>query len=279
MKAGRFAKAVAAMSVSASLAVCAASPSDGGAAGFGICRVENVYDGGARVPRGMVSSLRIVALHGESGEGGVESLGVVPVSPRGAAHFRVPADTPVCLQALDRSGLAILTMRPPIRLKKGETAELAGLRGIAGGAAAKAGSAGAAARLPASDPSPELDLGYSGPFSFERSVRPAFDRKCVSCHGLGKTDRSAFSLVGTNAVANLVRRRQVAFAQDGGGARRPRPYERAAAASPLWHLVGHGHGGVKLTDAERRALALWLDLNACLPAPKTTLALFTPVGD
>lgn len=271
MKAVRFAVAVAAMAVLVSPAGAAPS-ADGGAAGFATCRVENVYDGGARVPRGMVSSLRIVALRGERGEGGVESLGVVPASPRGAAHFRVPADVSVSLQALDRSGLAILTMREPIRLKKGEVADLAGLRGIAGGggAAAKAGQpGGAAARMPVSDPSPEQGVGHSGPFSFERSVQPIFDRKCVSCHGLGKTDRSAFSLVGTNAVPNLVGRRQVAFAQGGGGARGLlRPYERSAAASPLWHLVGHGHGGVKLAADELRTLALWLDLGACLPAPQ-----------
>lgn len=268
MKAMRFAMAVAATAVLSSLAAAAAPSADGEAAGFATCRMENVYGGGARIPRGAVSSLRIVALRGGNGEGGVETLGVVSVSPRGAAHFRVPADTPVCLQALDRSGLAILTMRSPIRLKRDDVADLAGLRGIAGGGtAAKSGAAGGAvARMPVSDPSPEQGLGHSGAFSFERSVRPIFDQKCVSCHGLGKTDRPAFSLVGTNAVPNLVSRRQVAFAQGGGGARGLRPYERSAAASPLWHLVGHGHGGVKLTAEELRTLALWLDLGACLPA-------------
>lgn len=266
MTAIQFGKVVVAAALSLPIVVSAVSPANEETADFGICRVANVYDSGVRIPRGAISSLRLVGLHGENGEGGVESLGVVPVTPGGAAHFRVPAGRSVCLQALDGGGLAILTMRSPIRLEKGETADYAGLRGIAGGGSAAATSCAdvaASARLPVSKPSPELDLGYAGPFSFERSVRPIFDRKCISCHGLGKTDKSAFSLVGANAVANLVGRRQVAFAQDGGNARRPRLYDRSAAASPLWHLVEHGHGGVKLTENERTTLALWLDLNAC----------------
>jgi hypothetical protein len=40
------------------------------------------------------------------------------------------------------------------------------------------------------------------------------------------------------------------------------PGEFGANKSPLWHLLKKGHYDVKLSPAEKRALALWMDNNA-----------------
>ena len=72
-------------------------------------------------------------------------------------------------------------------------------------------------------------------------MQPIFDRHCISCHGLGEGRRSAFSLVGTNGVYNLIKRKQVSFVASYRETRESKPYDYFAAASPLWKKVKRGH--------------------------------------
>lgn len=99
-------------------------------------------------------------------------------------------------------------------------------------------------------------LGYTA------SIQPIFDRRCISCHGLGEGSAPAFSLVGAAAVSNLVARRQIASMPRGRAAHRKLPPNLdPRLSSPLWILVRNGHGGVQLTADERETLGRWIDLN------------------
>lgn len=97
---------------------------------------------------------------------------------------------------------------------------------------------------------------------YTASIQPIFDRRCISCHGLGQGPAPAFSLVGAVAVSNLVTRRQIVSMPRGRAARRKlSPNIDPRLSSPLWILIRNGHGGVQLTVDERETLGRWIDLN------------------
>ena len=239
----------------------------------GLCYVENVYDCRSELPKNSIKCLRINKLdvmgacrretlnQHDDLDLHKESLGTVPVAPDGSAQFRIPAGVPIQLQAVDTNGVAVFTMRSFIYAQKGEVQGCTGCHENK----FKSGAAKYAVQSPAGrttyDPKPEVDLGYTGPFSFTKSVQPIFDRHCISCHGLGEGRRPAFSLVGTNGVYNLIKRKQISFVASYRETRESKPYDYFAAASPLWKKVKRGHGGAKLSKDELQTLALWMDLN------------------
>lgn len=232
----------------------------------GLCHVENVYDARVELPKGSVKALRINKLFNQgpvrhwSWNNGAdldiykESLGTVPVAENGSAAFRIPARTPIQLQALDKDGMAIYTMRSFIYAQKGE------VQGCTGCHENKMSSY-ASARPPAArdvrDPAPEVDLGYHGPFSYPRSVQPIFDRHCIKCHGLGE----APDFIGTNGICRLVKDKQVCFAKAYTETVESKPYDYFAAPSPLTKRLKAGHGGVRLSPEEWKTLILWMDFN------------------
>ena len=239
----------------------------------GLCYVENVYDCRSELPKDSIKCLRINKLdvmgacrretlnQHDDLDLHKESLGTVPVAADGSAQFRIPAGVPIQLQAVDTNGVAVFTMRSFIYAQKGEVQGCTGCHENK----FKSGAAKYAVQSPAGrttyDPKPEVDLGYTGPFSFTKSVQPIFDRHCISCHGLGEGRRPAFSLVGTNGVYNLIKRKQISFVASYRETRESKPYDYFAAASPLWKKVRRGHGGAKLSKDELQTLALWMDLN------------------
>ena len=233
----------------------------------GICYVENVYDSRVDLPKGSVKSLRINRLFNQGAAKHFswdnsadldiykESLGTVPVSADGSATFTIPAEIPIQLQALDKDGMAILTMRSFIYSQKGE------IQGCVGCHEQKNRSSTTHARsrrkvIP-EDPKPEIDLGYHGPFSYVRSVQPIFDRKCISCHGLG----DAPNFIGTNGCRRLVKDKQVSFAPSYRETMESRPYDYFAAPSLLTKRLKKGHAGVELSSDEWKTLILWMDFN------------------
>ena len=239
----------------------------------GLCYVENVYDCRSELPKDSIKCLRINKLdvmgacrretlnQHDDLDLHKESLGTVPVAADGSAQFRIPAGVPIQLQAVDTNGVAVFTMRSFIYAQKGEVQGCTGCHENK----FKSGAAKYAVQSPAGrttyDPKPEVDLGYTGPFSFTKSVQPIFDRHCISCHGLGEGRRPAFSLVGTNGIYNLIKRKQISFVASYRETRESKPYDYFAAASPLWKKVKRGHGGAKLSKDELQTLALWMDLN------------------
>ena len=242
-------------------------PGDAGEGNTGVCYVHNCYDSRQQLPKGAIAAIRVNRLHTQSGcvrgAGGrsrselsvcKETLGVVPVNSDGSCAFRVPAGLPLQLQAVDTNGMAVLTMRSFIYSQKGE------VQGCTGCHEDKRTSRGmpevqhpAVANV--ATLKPEVDLGYAGPFRYALSVQPIFDRKCISCHGLGK----APSFLGLEGRRRLIKDRQVAFIHAYSETDISKPGDYFALRSKLTWRLRQGHGP-KLTPEEWRTLILWMDL-------------------
>ena len=246
----------------------------------GTMLLSDVYPGLGDVPRGHIRQLRIVQIfpkltpnanHPRIGIAGEENaravLGTVPVEADGSAHFEVPAGKPILFQALDRDGFAYQTMRTITYVQPGERVSCAGCHESRMTAVPNKDVI-AARRAPS-----KIDPGRLGgsPFSYVRFIQPILDKHCVRCHGGEKTDGN-IDLTGqrlakggfTRSYVALTRkpatvprygaRNQVQITAPGGA--------EGALGSGLMRLVRQGHEGVKLSDADIRTLAAWIDLNA-----------------
>jgi hypothetical protein len=115
-------------------------------------------------------------------------LGTVPVEQDGSAYFRVPANKPLYIQAVDDTDRAVQTMRSVVYLKAGERRGCVGCHEPVG--RAPAGAEILALQRPPSPIVPGPD--GTRPFSFPRLVQPILDRHCLRCHdgmeGAGKSD-------------------------------------------------------------------------------------------
>ena len=251
------------------------------------------------VPRGTVTSLRVVAydfgyrgLAGPDriGYGGpwevMRILGTVPLEADGSAFFRVPAKTPITVQALDAEGKAVQLMRSWFSAQPGERLSCIGCHD-----------------RPADAPKPALALAarggpceitpWHGPargFDFAREVQPVLDRRCASCHDgrQARPDLRREELVGDyqgRLLSDLAIKRlnpQV-FAETQGRQRYSPAYDALvpyvrrvnieddvsmlvpgefhAHTSPLIQLLRKGHEGVQLTAEEMDRFVTWIDLN------------------
>jgi formylglycine-generating enzyme required for sulfatase activity len=155
--------------------------------------VHDVYRGAGLqgVPRGVVQQLRIAAYHfGYPGMAGPDKvgragpwevmriLGTVPVYEDGSAKFRVPANTPISIQALDGQGRAVQLMRSWYTAMPGEVASCIGCH-ESPGETPQVRYELAMSRRPS-----EIQPWY-GPargFDFAREVQPVLDQHCVGCH-------------------------------------------------------------------------------------------------
>jgi len=239
----------------------------------GVCYVDNVYDSRIQMEKGSVKYLRLNQLYNQPAakksnrHAGLDldiykrPLGVVPVAEDGSVTFRIPADVPVQLQALNAEGMAILTMRSFIYAQRGEILGCVGchedkMKGSRPQQMAKS--------LHISDPEPEINLGYDGPFSFMQTVQPVLDRHCIGCHGLkpaAAEGKKPMSLVGSDAALNLIEKKQVNFAVSYQETGASTLNDYFAIASPLTALLKKGHKDVKLSKDELAALVLWMDMN------------------
>jgi len=159
----------------------------------GVVYLHDIYAGpGLRgVPRATVKSLRVLAydfgypgLAGPDliGYGGpwevMRILGTVPLEEDGSAIFRVPASTPVAVQALDAEGKAVQLMRSWFTVMPGETLSCVGCHESPGEAASTKVAL-------ASQRKPRDIIPWHGPargFGFAREVQPVLDKYCVACH-------------------------------------------------------------------------------------------------
>jgi mono/diheme cytochrome c family protein len=254
--------------------------------------VMDVYQGLGAVPRGTIRQLRVVQIFPKTTyvadqppiglareENARAILGTVPVEADGSARFLLPAHTPVLFQALDGEGRAYQTMRSLTYLQPGERTSCVGCH--EGRALAPPGGTVMAARRGPS----RIEPGELGgrPFSFVEVVQPVLDAHCVRCHGgqnttplldlTGTPDRgftrSYWSLcgdrdfwgAGTNAtsaaealVPRFGGRNQIQLTPPGG--------RYGSIGSRLMKMLRQGHQDVKLSAADLRRLAAWIDLNA-----------------
>jgi hypothetical protein len=126
-----------------------------------------------------------------------------------------------------------------------------------------------------------VDTDRNDGFSFTRLIQPILDAKCVACHdGSGEKAPAAMDLRGTRgqlppsddqskrkystAYLALTCKGQcnekINFAHGLGFAPFKPPYSFGAAKSSVWRMLAKGHHEARLTDAELRTLACWIDL-------------------
>lgn len=253
------------------------------------------------VPRGTVRALRVLAYHfGYRGLAGPDKvgfggpwevmriLGTVPLEPDGSALFRVPANMPVAVQALDAGGQAVQWMRSWFTAMPGETLSCLGCHD-------RPREVPPAQLAAAARQTPRTIIPWHGPargFDFAREVQPVLDRHCVGCHDgrpNNRLDLRAEALVANYAGRRIsklgVDRLHPAMKQATGGTLKYTPAYEAllpfirrvsieddvsmlvpgefhADTSELIQRLRKGHHGVRLDAEDWDRLVTWIDLNA-----------------
>lgn len=218
--------------------------------------------------------------------------GEVPVQADGSAAFEVPAGRPIYFMALDRHGRALQRMRSFSQFAPGETQTCIGCHEDRTTAPPRGPVPVAFTRPPRPLDPPEW--GREG-FSYRRIVQPVLDRHCGQCHDAhtpsGGVDLSGDATDFFNvSYETLARLGTPAENPEVGGANQAHfhnPYTSwistyngseanilqitprtwGSPASPLADLVLSGHPDaegkprVHLTEAERRRVFAWIDLN------------------
>lgn len=226
------------------------------------------------VPKGVVERLRVFAVsYGYRGIGGhdvfgLEScwdgrrmLGEVPVFEDGSASFKIPANTPIVVQPLDKDGAAVQTMRSWLVGMPGENVSCIGCHETQNDVSPT--------QTTIARNTPPVDLtefyGPERPFSFEGEVQPILDKFCVGCHDGSEPGRPNFADTsrGPQNFSN-------AYHALHPYVRRPgpesdihvlRPMEYHSSTSELVKMLQKGHNNVKLDEEAWRKLHCWIDLN------------------
>ncbi len=218
--------------------------------------------------------------------------GQVPIEPDGSAAFEVPAGRPLYFMALDRHGRAVQRMRSFTHFMAGESQSCVGCHEDRSHAPPAADLPSAFDKLPRPLEPPEW--GVQG-FSYRRIIQPVLDRHCVQCHQAhspsGGVDLSGDTTDFFNvSYETLARQGTPAENSRIGGARQVdfrNPYTSwistyngsesnilqieprtwGSPASRLADLVLDGHPDARgklridLSDAEKRRIFAWIDLN------------------
>ena len=239
--------------------------------------IQDIYEGeGLKgIPSGTVKSLRLHAYeyayvqtqsdhnwHGiQSGWDIKRMLGTVPVEEDGSVIFKIPANTPVSIQPLDKDGVAVQWMRSWLTGQPGEIVSCVGCH-------EDQNQIVIPKRVIASQKAPHaLTPPEGGPrsFTFDLEVQPILDRACIACHnGEGK----AFDLRGGKKDnrgygTSYLNLHPYVHRQGGEGDMVVLyPYEYHPNTSELVRLLKKGHYNVQLTDAEWRKIYNWIDYNA-----------------
>ncbi|WP_455786955.1 SUMF1/EgtB/PvdO family nonheme iron enzyme [Parabacteroides goldsteinii] len=239
--------------------------------------IQDIYEGeGLRgIPRGTVKELRLHAYeyayvktrsdhnwHGiQSGWDIKRLLGTVPVEEDGSAIFKVPANTPISIQPIDKDGVAVQWMRSWVTSQPGEVVSCIGCHEDQNQIPIpKRVMASQKAAVPLKAPE-----GGVRSFTFDLEIQPILDRACIACHnGEGK----AFDLRGGKKDklgygTSYLNIHPYVHRQGGEGDMVVlQPYEYHPNTSELVRILKKGHHNVKLTDAEWLKLYNWIDYNA-----------------
>lgn len=239
--------------------------------------IQDIYEGeGLKgIPRGTVKSLRLHAYeyayvqtqsdhnwHGiQSGWDIKRMLGTVPVEEDGSVIFKIPANTPVSIQPLDKDGVAVQWMRSWLTGQPGEIVSCVGCH-------EDQNQIVIPKRVIASQKAPHaLTPPEGGPrsFTFDLEVQPILDRACIACHnGEGKAfDLRGGKKDGKGYGTSYLNLHPYVHRQGGEGDMVVLyPYEYHPNTSELVRLLKKGHYNVQLTDAEWRKIYNWIDYNA-----------------
>ena len=239
--------------------------------------IQDIYEGeGLKgIPRGTVKSLRLHAyeyayVHTQSDHHwhGIQSgwdikrmLGTVPVEEDGSVIFKIPANTPVSIQPLDKDGVAVQWMRSWLTGQPGEIVSCVGCH-------EDQNQIVIPKRVIASQKAPHAltpPEGGTRSFTFDLEVQPILDRACIACHnGEGKAfDLRGGKKDGKGYGTSYLNLHPYVHRQGGEGDMVVLyPYEYHPNTSELVRLLKKGHYNVQLTDAEWRKIYNWIDYNA-----------------
>ena len=239
--------------------------------------IQDIYEGeGLKgIPRGTVKSLRLHAYeyayvqtqsdhnwHGiQSGWDIKRMLGTVPVEEDGSVIFKIPANTPVSIQPLDKDGVAVQWMRSWLTGQPGEIVSCVGWH-------EDQNQIVIPKRVIASQKAPHAltpPEGGTRSFTFDLEVQPILDRACIACHnGEGKAfDLRGGKKDGKGYGTSYLNLHPYVHRQGGEGDMVVLyPYEYHPNTSELVRLLKKGHYNVQLTDAEWRKIYNWIDYNA-----------------
>lgn len=239
--------------------------------------IQDIYEGeGLKgIPRGTVKSLRLHAYeyayvqtqsdhnwHGiQSGWDIKRMLGAVPVEEDGSVIFKIPANTPVSIQPLDKDGVAVQWMRSWLTGQPGEIVSCVGCH-------EDQNQIVIPKRVIASQKAPHAltpPEGGTRSFTFDLEVQPILDRACIACHnGEGKAfDLRGGKKDGKGYGTSYLNLHPYVHRQGGEGDMVVLyPYEYHPNTSELVRLLKKGHYNVQLTDAEWRKIYNWIDYNA-----------------
>ncbi len=246
----------------------------------GVVYLTDIYAGPGLdgVPRGTVKALRVFEWHyGYQRIGGHQSvtqeggwdikriLGTVPVATDGSALFRVPANTPLAVQPLDKQGRALQLMRSWFVAMPGEVLSCVGCH-------ERQHDGTPNHHTLASQAAPRDIQPWYGPtrgFSFKRDVQPVLDHHCTRCHD-GKTRPDGRTLPNFADSSPGWSGYTKSYLALHPYVRRPgpesdyfilRPGEYLANTSELFQKLAKGHHGVRLDPEAHDRLVTWADLN------------------
>lgn len=115
--------------------------------------------------------------------------GVVPVESDGSAHFLVPANANIFLQALDENYLAVQTERTFVNYMPGETRSCIGCHETQGDSLKSRSVQPIALGRPPSLPGPQIgETSGRRLLHYPTDVQPVLDRHCVECHNEARKD-------------------------------------------------------------------------------------------
>ena len=249
--------------------------------------IQDIYEGeGTKgLPKGLVKELRIFAYEyayrnspSDHDAQGIQSgwdikrlLGTVPVEEDGSAIFKVPANTPISIQPLDKEGRALQWFRSWFTPMPGETVSCVGCH-------EDQNQIPIPKRTIASQIKPhQLKTPEGGvrSFTFNLEIQPILDRACIACHD---GEKAQPNLTGgridtmrrgsNNWMVRPWSKSYLAIMpyiyRQGPEAEMYvlKPYEYHATNSELVRMLTKGHHGVELTDKEWRSLYNWIDFNA-----------------
>ena len=184
-------------------------------------------------------------------------IGEVPVAADGSAYFEAPAMRALMFVLLDEQDRAIQRMKSFITVQPGEVVGCVGCHEQRS-MSAEYGIGSLASRKPAPISEPAFMPRY-GMIDYQRDIQPIWDKHCVSCHDHNRNTSNICLSGGVTPEAAIgyrdLRRRSSMGSNLGGDP----PYSTGTGASALWRLLEEGHHKVRLSEAERCAIRLWLD--------------------
>ena len=196
------------------------------------------------------------------------TYGLVPVTPDGSAHFRVPAGKVLYLQALDKDFNELQRMRSVVQLQPGERRGCIGCHEDRRRAPTVARKTALVRKADIPDPPP----WGAGTLAYEKVVQPVWDQHCVRCHG--NEHPQGIDLRGTldadrvpASYRTLIRKglvHHLDYRYNAGGNEKAEPLTFGVVKSKLFAVLAAGHNGVKLPQADLRAVKCWVDLNCPL---------------